>query len=47
VYASGTIDLAKSTFWKKYELTLTTAADVKLTTDAGLLFQLIARSLLF
>ena len=34
VYASGTIDLAKSTFWKKYELTLTTGADVKSTTDA-------------
>src|SRR6187399_441566 len=34
VYASGTIDLAKSTFWKKYELTLTTAANVKPTTDA-------------
>jgi alpha-L-arabinofuranosidase len=34
VYASGTINLAKSTFWKKYELTLTTSADVKPTTDA-------------
>lgn len=34
VYASGTVDLAKSQFWKKYELTLTTAADVKPTTDA-------------
>ncbi|MEO6730251.1 MAG: alpha-N-arabinofuranosidase, partial [Ferruginibacter sp.] len=34
VYASGTIDLAKSTFWKKYELILTTAADVKPATDA-------------
>jgi len=34
VYGSGTINLAKSTFWKKYELTLTTAADVKPTTDA-------------
>jgi alpha-N-arabinofuranosidase len=34
VYASGTITLAKSIFWKKYELTLTTAADVKPTTDA-------------
>ena len=34
VYASGTIELAKSTFWKKYELTLTTAADVKPTADA-------------
>jgi len=34
VYASGTIDLAKNTFWKKYELTLTTAANVKPTADA-------------
>ena len=34
IYASGSIDLVKSTFWKKYELTLTTAADVKPTTDA-------------
>jgi alpha-N-arabinofuranosidase len=34
IYASGTIDLAKSTFWKKYELTLTTSADVKPTSDA-------------
>lgn len=34
VYASGTIQLAKSSFWKKYELTLTTAADVKSTADA-------------
>lgn len=34
VYASGTIDLVKSIYWKKYELTLTTAADVKPTTDA-------------
>ncbi len=34
VYASATIDLAKSQFWKKYELTLTIAADVKPTTDA-------------
>jgi alpha-N-arabinofuranosidase len=34
IYASGTINLAKSSFWKKYELTLTTAADVKPTTDA-------------
>jgi alpha-L-arabinofuranosidase len=33
-YASGTINLAKSTFWKKYELSLTTAANVKPTTDA-------------
>jgi alpha-N-arabinofuranosidase len=34
VYASGTIDLTKSVYWKKYELTLTTGADVKPTTDA-------------
>jgi alpha-L-arabinofuranosidase len=34
VYASGTINLEKSIFWKKYELTLTTAANVKPTTDA-------------
>src|SRR5678815_4702944 len=34
VYASGTINLVKSPFWKKYELTLTTRPDVKPTTDA-------------
>ena len=34
VYASGTIDLVKSIYWKKYELTLTTGADVKPTKDA-------------
>ena len=34
VYASGTINLVKSPFWKKYELTLTTTPDVKPTTDA-------------
>jgi len=34
IYASGTVNLEKSNFWKKYELTLTTAADVKPTTDA-------------
>lgn len=34
VYASGTINLAKSPFWKKYELTLTTAANVQPTKDA-------------
>src|ERR1051325_7050525 len=34
VYASGTINLEKSQFWKKYELTLTTTANVKPTTDA-------------
>jgi len=34
VYASGTINLVKSTFWKKYELKLTTAAGIAPTTDA-------------
>ena len=34
VFASGTINLAKSIFWKKYAITLTTKADVKPTTDA-------------
>ena len=34
IYASGTINLEKSIFWKKYELNLTTAANVKSTTDA-------------
>ena len=34
VYAKGTVNLEKSIFWKKYELTLTTAADVKTTSDA-------------
>src|SRR6187399_841516 len=34
IYASGTIDLVKSTFWKKYELSLITSANVKPTTDA-------------
>ncbi|MBE7171496.1 MAG: alpha-N-arabinofuranosidase [Williamsia sp.] len=34
VYAKGTIDLAKSIFWKKYELSLTTGTDVKPTADA-------------
>jgi alpha-L-arabinofuranosidase len=34
VYASGTINLAKSIYWKKYELDLTTTADVKPTADA-------------
>ncbi|MDN3655173.1 alpha-L-arabinofuranosidase C-terminal domain-containing protein [Ferruginibacter paludis] len=34
VYASGTINLAKSIFWKKYEVTLTTKADAKPTADA-------------
>ncbi|MGZ3754131.1 MAG: alpha-L-arabinofuranosidase C-terminal domain-containing protein [Mucilaginibacter sp.] len=34
VYASGVINLVKSNFWKKYELQLTTGADIKPTTDA-------------
>jgi alpha-N-arabinofuranosidase len=34
VYASGTINLVKSIFWKKYELKLTTKGDVKPTTNA-------------
>ncbi|MBK5271573.1 MAG: alpha-N-arabinofuranosidase, partial [Bacteroidia bacterium] len=34
IYASGTINHEKSIFWKKYELTLTTGADVKPTKDA-------------
>lgn len=34
VYASGTINLEKSNFWKKYKVTLTTAADAKPTKDA-------------
>jgi len=34
VYASGTINLEKSIYWKKYALTLTTAANVKPTKDA-------------
>ena len=34
VYASGTIHLEKSIYWKKYELSLTTAANVQPTTDA-------------
>lgn len=34
VYASGTVDFKKTTFWKKYELNLTTAANVKPTKDA-------------
>ncbi|MEO5891731.1 MAG: alpha-L-arabinofuranosidase C-terminal domain-containing protein [Ferruginibacter sp.] len=34
VYASGSINLEKSIYWKKYELTLTTKADVKPTSDA-------------
>jgi len=34
VYASGTVNLIKSTYWKKYQLTLTTAANIQPTTDA-------------
>jgi alpha-N-arabinofuranosidase len=34
VYATGTVTLEKSTFWKKYEVTLTTAANVAPTADA-------------
>ena len=34
MYASGTVDFKKTTFWKKYELNLTTAANVKPTKDA-------------
>ncbi|MGY0034675.1 hypothetical protein [Pedobacter sp. NJ-S-72] len=34
VYASGTINLVKSAFWKKYELKLTTGAGVKPTSAA-------------
>jgi len=33
VYASGTVYLSKSVFWKKYEVKLTTAANVKPTTN--------------
>ena len=34
VYATGTINLEKSIYWKKYQVNLTTAADVKPTKDA-------------
>jgi alpha-N-arabinofuranosidase len=34
VYASGSINLIKSIYWKKYELTLTTAANIQPTKDA-------------
>ena len=34
VYASGTINLEKNIYWKKYELDLTTAANVQPTKDA-------------
>ena len=36
VYASGSVDLAKSIYWKKYELALTTTANIKPTSDARL-----------
>lgn len=36
IYASATINLAKSAFWKKYEYTLATSANVKPTADARL-----------
>ena len=36
VFASGTIDLKKSDYWKKYELALTTTAGIKPTKDARL-----------
>ncbi len=34
VFALGTIELIKSPYWKKYELKITTPADVKPTTEA-------------
>ncbi len=34
VYASGTIHLIKSIYWKNYEVSVTTAADIKPTKDA-------------
>jgi len=34
VYASGTVNAVKSIFWNKYEVKLTTAADIKPTLDA-------------
>jgi alpha-L-arabinofuranosidase len=34
LYASGTIDLAKTIYWKKYELTLTTNANLQPITNA-------------
>ncbi len=33
VYATGTVNLVKSIYWKKYELTLTTSPDIKPTKD--------------
>ena len=34
IYASGTVNLEKSIFWKKFELTLTTKAGIEPTSDA-------------
>lgn len=34
IYASGTVTLAKSPFWKKYEMILATGTNVQPTTDA-------------
>jgi len=34
IFATGTIDLAKSNLWKKYELTLTTGSAITATKDA-------------
>lgn len=34
VFASGTVNMEKSSFWKKYEITLTTNSDIKPTADA-------------
>ncbi|HEY5371103.1 MAG TPA: alpha-L-arabinofuranosidase C-terminal domain-containing protein [Hanamia sp.] len=34
IYATGTINLEKSIYWKQYEVNLTTASDVKPTKDA-------------
>lgn len=34
IYASGTINLVKSAFWKQYELTLTTSGNIQPTKDA-------------
>ncbi|HRI19881.1 MAG TPA: alpha-L-arabinofuranosidase C-terminal domain-containing protein [Panacibacter sp.] len=34
VYASGTVNLEKSIYWKKYEVTLTTAANIEPTKNA-------------
>ncbi|MGN6616526.1 MAG: alpha-L-arabinofuranosidase C-terminal domain-containing protein, partial [Ilyomonas sp.] len=47
VYASGTINLEKSIYWKKYELTLTTAADVQPTKDARFVISTIRTGLYY